>query len=69
MMNKQLLKDGVNILKINHKWKDKPLYMKLCSDDCIYAISECCHNILINRFRFNQKQLSAIRKKVQTIKG
>ena len=63
------LRDMVNILIINHKGKDKLLHMKFYSDDCIHAISECCHNILRDRFKFNQKQLSEIQKKLKPIEG
>ena len=63
------MRDRVNLLNIKHKGKDRLLYMKFCSDDCIHAISECCHNILTDRFKFNQKQLSKIRKKLKPIKG
>ena len=65
MVNKQLLMDKVNLLDIKHKGKDKLLYMKFCPDDCIHAISECCHNILNNTFKFNPKELSVIRKKMK----
>ena len=65
MVNKQLLRERVNLLNIKHKGKDKLLYMKFCPDDCIHAISECCHNILNNTFNFNPKELSVIRKKLK----
>ena len=61
-MDRESLRDRVNLLNIKHKGKDKLLYMKFCSDDCIHAISECCHNILEDKFKFNQKQISKIRK-------
>ena len=63
MVNKQLLREKVNLLNIKHKGKDKLLYMKFCPDDCIQAISECCHNILNNTFKFQAKELAVIRKK------
>ncbi len=67
MMNKELLRDRVNLLNIKHKGNDKLLYMKFCPDDCIHAISECCHNILNDTFKFNRKQLSSIKKKFKPI--
>ena len=66
-MDSESLRDRVNLLNINHKGKDKLFYMKFCSDECIHAISKCCHNILTDRFKFNQKQLSKIRKKFKPI--
>ena len=53
------LRDVINLLS-NHEGKDKRLFMKICSDENIYAISDCCEKILDNRFKFDQKQLSAI---------
>ena len=64
MVNKKLLIDKVNLLDIKHKGKDKLLYMKFCPDDCIHAISECCHNILNDTFNFNPRDLSVVRKKM-----
>ena len=60
------LRDVINLLS-NHEGKDKLIYMKICSDECIYAISDCCDKILDNRFKFDQKQLSAIRKKLKPV--
>ena len=67
MKDSKSLRDRVNLLNIKHKGKDRLLYMKFCSDDCIHAISECCHNILKNRFNFNHEQLSTVRKKFKPI--
>ena len=69
MKDSESLRDRVNLLNIKHKGKDKLLYMKFCPDDCIHAISECCHNILDNSFKFNQKQLSTVRRKFKPISG
>ncbi len=60
------LRDVINLLS-NHTGMDKRLYMKICSDENIYAISDCCDKILNNSFKFDQKQLSAIRKKLKPI--
>ena len=68
MKDSKFLRDRVNLLNIKHKGKDRLLYMKFCSDYCIHAISECCHNILHNSFKFNHKQLSTVRKKFKKIK-
>ncbi len=68
MKDSKSLRDRVNLLNIKHKGKDRLLYMKFCSDDCIHAISECCHNILKNSFDFDNKQLSTVRKKLKPIK-
>ena len=68
MKDSKSLRDRVNLLNIKHKGKDRLLYMKFCSDDCIHAISECCHNILNNSFDFDNKQLSTVRKKLKPIK-
>ena len=62
------LRDVINLLS-NHEGKDKVLFMKICSDENIYAISDCCEKILDNRFKFDQKQLSAIRKKLKPVKA
>ena len=62
------LRDAINLLS-NHMGKDKVLYMKICSDEHIYAISECCDKILDNRFKFDQKQISKIQKKLKPIKA
>ena len=67
LMDSESLRDRVNLLNINHKGKDKLLYMKFCSDECIHAISECCHSIITDRFKFNQKQLSKIKRKFKPI--
>ena len=56
------LRDVINLLS-NHEGKDKLIYMKICSDENIYAISDCCDKILDNRFKFDQKQIFKIRKK------
>ena len=69
IMSKDSLRDRVNLLNIKHKGKDRLLYMKFCSDDCIHAISECCHNILKNRFKFNNGQKSTVRKKFKPIEA
>ena len=69
MKDSKSLRDRVNLLNIKHKGKDKLLYMKFCSDDCIHVISECCHNILDNSFNFDNKQLSTVRKKFKPIKA
>ena len=58
---------SVNLLNIKHKGKDKLLHMKFCSDECIHAISECCDKIIDNKFGFNQKQLSKIKRKFKPI--
>ena len=58
LMDREALRDRLNLLNIKHKGKDKLLHMKFCCDDRIHAISECCHNILGDRFKFNQKQFS-----------
>ena len=66
-MDSESLRDRVNLLNIKHKGKDKLLHMKFCYDDCIHPISECCHNILTDKLKFNQKQLPKIRKKFKPI--
>ena len=66
-LNKESLRDRINLLNIKHKGVNKMLYIRFCSDDCIHAISECCHNILDNSFDFDNKQLSEIRKKLKPI--
>ena len=68
-MDRESLRDKLNLLNLKHNGKDKLLHMKLCSDDCIHAISECCHNILRGRFKFNHEQLSEISKNLKPIKG
>ena len=60
------LREAINLLS-NHVGLDKRLYMKICSDENIYAISDCCEKILDNRFNFDKKQLSEIRKKLKPI--
>ncbi len=67
MMNKELLRDRVNLLNIKHKGKDKLLHMQFCSDECIHAISEYCDKIIDNRFKFDQKQISKIKRKFKPI--
>ena len=67
MKDSKSLRDRVNLLNIKHKGKDRLLYMKFCPDDCIHAISECCHNILNNSLDFNHEQLSTVRKKLKPI--
>ena len=62
------LRDAINLLS-NHVGKDKRLFMQICSDENIFAISECCRNILDNRFNFDNKQLSTIRKKLKPVKA
>ena len=69
LMDIESLRDRVNLLNIKHKGKDRLLHMKFCSDDCIHAISECCHNILTDKFKFNHKQLSEIKEKLKPLKG
>ena len=62
------LRDAINLIS-NHEGKDKALFMKICSDVNIYAISDSCEKILDNRFNFDKKQLSAIRKKLKPEKA
>ena len=69
LMDRESLRDRINLLNIKHKRKDRLLYMKFCSDVCIHAISECCHNIFMDKLKFNHKHLSEIRKKLKPIKG
>ncbi len=39
-LNKESLRDRINLLNIKHKGKNKMLYIRFCSNDCIHAISE-----------------------------
>ena len=64
----ELLRNAINLLS-NHIGKDKVLYMKICSDESIYAITDFCDKILDNRFNFDQKQISKIQKKLKPIKA
>lgn len=66
MVKKALLKNRLDILKKVGKYnkKDRREYMKFCPDDCIHAISECCHNILNNTFKFTKKEKTGVERKL-----
>ena len=61
-MDKKFLRDRVTLL---NKGKDKLLHGKFCPDDCIHAISECCHNILNDTIKFKPEEISSIRRELK----
>ena len=62
---KKFLRDRVTLL---NEGKDKLLNGEFCSDKCINAISECCHNILNDTIEFKPEERSSIKKKLKPFK-
>ena len=62
------LRNVINLLS-NDIRMDKVLFIKICSDENIYAKSDCCDKILDNSFKFDQKHISKIRKKLKPVKA
>jgi len=64
-VNKKVLRNRVTLL---NEGKDKLLNGEFCSDKCINAISECCHNILNDTIEFKPEERSSIKKKLKPFK-